>query len=82
MGMIGIISAIVKNLRTGESITDFGTAIDETAKERCCGVNCCDGYVELPNHGGTGTMVGYFKNGTWTSATKAAFEADKANGFV
>ena len=70
MGMIGIISGIVTNLRTGVGITDFGTAIDETAKERCCGVNCCDGYVELPNHG------------TWTEATKAAFEADKANGFV
>lgn len=82
MKIVDIISGIVKNLRTGEAITDFGAAIDQTTEERCCGTDCCNGYIILPNHGGTGTYVGYFKNGAWTTGTKAAFEADRANNFA
>lgn len=82
MGMIGIISGIVKNLRTGDSITDFGTAIDETAKERCCGPDCCDGVYYWKDVVDGTKHVTYVKGGVLTTATQAVYDADKANGFV
>lgn len=87
MKVIQIISGIVKNLRSGRAIQDFGEAIDETAVERCCGPDCCDGNGiyrwrdQLPSANGA-KYVSYVKNGSLVTVTEAAYEADKANGFV
>lgn len=82
MKIIDIISGIIKNLRTGESITDFGVAIDETSKERCCGPDCCDNIYRWKDVVTGNAYVTYVKNGTLTTATKAVYEADKANNFA
>jgi len=87
MKIVDIISGIVKNLRTGAAITDFGVAVDETSKERCCGPDCCDGNGvyhwrdQVPATNGA-KYVTYVKNGTLTTVTEAAYLADRANNFA
>lgn len=82
INFIGVISGIFKNMRTGKAITDLGDAMDQSATERCCGIDCCNGVWITPNHGTVNTSYVYIKNGMVVIGTKASFEADKAASFV
>lgn len=71
--------------RDDVGIKDLGVATDTSAQNRCCGMDCCDGYgqtywrdVQTPH----AKYVEYVKGGTKLFVTEAVFLADKAAGFV
>lgn len=60
----------------------LGDAMDAEALNRCCGIDCCEDVIYLTDKATGVKRVLYSKNGVTVNATQAAYDADKAAGFV
>lgn len=81
--LIQVLLGVFKDNRTGRGVTDLGDAMDQASVNRCCGVDCCEGIIRLPDKGLSDVKrVAYIKDGVWVIGTEAAYLEDKAGGFA
>ena len=80
-----VTAGVFRDLRNGEKgLNDLGLATDQAAKNRCFGADRCNGngVFYWIDQATDAHYVTYVKNGTLTTATEAAYAADKLAGFV